>query len=239
MPQALADAARLGLHAHRCAWVLLNFGPPLLGQGTGSRRPGRGMGWYRHGNSATRKDCRSGGSLLGPMRWHTPGTMCLHLLRVIVLLSFHCSAGFAGAPFRLGLLRPPPLRGGSVPKALALRFIVFYRPCIRVNCVCEGSKFSDSHFPPSNGPLRQQHETPRNRLGTSQLRLGLITQPIICIYKCTLCYAIMLPGRKSAFRVRFWPDCYRENTEIDSPAGRRADFGTFPVAVQPKSGPEG
>ncbi len=30
----------------------------------------------------------------------------------------------------------------------------------------------------------------------------------------TLCYALVLPGRKSAFRAGFWPDCYRENTEI-------------------------
>ena len=26
-------------------------------------------------------------------------------------------------------------------------------------------------------------------------------------------YAIMLPGRKSAFLAGFWPDCYRESTE--------------------------
>ncbi len=38
----------------------------------------------------------------------------------------------------------------------------------------------------------------------------------------TLCYAIMLPGRKTAFQ-----------------AGQRADFGAFPVAVRPKSVPEG
>ncbi len=30
----------------------------------------------------------------------------------------------------------------------------------------------------------------------------------------TLCYAIVLPGHKSAFRAGFWPDCCRENTEI-------------------------
>ncbi len=44
----------------------------------------------------------------------------------------------------------------------------------------------------------------------------------------TLCYALVLPGRKSAFRAGIWPDCYREITEIGSPAGLR-----------PKSGPEG
>ena len=37
----------------------------------------------------------------------------------------------------------------------------------------------------------------------------------------TLCYAIVLPGRKSAFRAGFWPECYRESTEIGPPAGRR------------------
>ncbi len=37
-------------------------------------------------------------------------------------------------------------------------------------------------------------------------------------------------GRKSAFRAGFWPDCYRESTDI----GRRADFEAFPVAVRPK-----
>ena len=59
---------------------------------------------------------------------------------------------------------------------------------------------------------------------------------------CTLCCAIVLPGRKSAFRAGFWPDCYRESTELAlgrPSAGRRADFGAFPVAVRPQSGPEG
>ena len=32
-------------------------------------------------------------------------------------------------------------------------------------------------------------------------------------HRVTLCYAIVLPGRKSAFRAGFWPDCYQENTE--------------------------
>jgi hypothetical protein len=40
-----------------------------------------------------------------------------------------------------------------------------------------------------------------------------------------LCYAILLPGRKSAFRDGFWPDCYRESTEIGPSAGRRPAFG--------------
>ncbi len=49
-------------------------------------------------------------------------------------------------------------------------------------------------------------------------------------------------GRESAFRSGFCPDCYRGNTDIGPPAGRRpagGPFGTFPVAVRPKSGPEG
>ncbi len=58
--------------------------------------------------------------------------------------------------------------------------------------------------------------------------------------KCTLCYTIMIPGRKSAFRAGFWPGCHRESTEMGPPAGkagRRADFGSFPVAVRPKTRP--
>ncbi len=61
----------------------------------------------------------------------------------------------------------------------------------------------------------------------------------IYIYLYSLRYAVVLPGRKSALRARFWPDCYRENTEMGAPAGRGADFGAFLVAVQPKSGPGG
>ncbi len=36
----------------------------------------------------------------------------------------------------------------------------------------------------------------------------------------TLCHAIVLRGRKSAFRAGFWPGCYRESTEVGPPAGR-------------------
>ncbi len=35
----------------------------------------------------------------------------------------------------------------------------------------------------------------------------------------TLRYAIMFPGRKSAFRVGFWPVGYLERSEIGPPAG--------------------
>ncbi len=45
----------------------------------------------------------------------------------------------------------------------------------------------------------------------------------------TLCYAIVLPGRKSAFRAGFWPDCYRERTEIGPPAGGRPAGGRISV----------
>jgi hypothetical protein len=55
----------------------------------------------------------------------------------------------------------------------------------------------------------------------------------------TLCYKILFPCRKSAFQAEFGPSCYRESTEIGPPAGRRTDFGVFPVGVRPKSGPEG
>ncbi len=45
----------------------------------------------------------------------------------------------------------------------------------------------------------------------------------------TSCYAIVLPGRKSAFRAGFWPDRHRPS---------EADFDASPVAVLPKSGPK-
>ncbi len=47
----------------------------------------------------------------------------------------------------------------------------------------------------------------------------------------TLCYAIVLPGRKSAFRAGFWPDCYRASTQLGPPSGWHADVVDFPVAV--------
>ncbi len=59
----------------------------------------------------------------------------------------------------------------------------------------------------------------------------------------TLCYAIVLPGRKSAFRAGFWPDCYREATEIGPPAGLRPPYFWMvfkpPGAAQtPKTDPQ-
>ncbi len=44
-----------------------------------------------------------------------------------------------------------------------------------------------------------------------------------------LCYAIVLPGRTSAFRAGFWLDYYREITEIGPPAGLRPAGG--PISV--------
>ncbi len=52
---------------------------------------------------------------------------------------------------------------------------------------------------------------------------------------------MMLPGRKSAFRAGFGPDCYWEGNEIGPPAGRRANLGVFPAKIRPGrplSGPE-
>ncbi len=58
----------------------------------------------------------------------------------------------------------------------------------------------------------------------------------------TLCYALVLPGRKSAFRAGLaglLPGRHRNRPFGRPKAGRRAEFGAFPVAVRPKSGPEG
>ncbi len=54
-----------------------------------------------------------------------------------------------------------------------------------------------------------------------------------------LCYAIVLPGRKSGVPARFRPDSSRGSFKIGPPkAGRRADFEVFPIKIWPKSGPE-
>jgi hypothetical protein len=47
--------------------------------------------------------------------------------------------------------------------------------------------------------------------------------------RSTLCYAIVLPARKSALRAGFCPDCYRESTEIGPPAGPRPAGGQILV----------
>ena len=47
--------------------------------------------------------------------------------------------------------------------------------------------------------------------------------------RSTACYAIVLPGRRSAFRAGLWPDCYRKSTDIDPPAGLRPPGG--PISV--------
>ncbi len=50
-----------------------------------------------------------------------------------------------------------------------------------------------------------------------------------------LCYAIVLPGRKSAFRAGIWPDCYRGSTEIGRPAGRPPAGGPISVFSRQQS----
>ncbi len=59
----------------------------------------------------------------------------------------------------------------------------------------------------------------------------------------TLCHAMVLPGRKSVFRdsilAGMLPGSRRNCPSRWPNASGRADFGAFPVAVRPKSGPEG
>jgi hypothetical protein len=45
-----------------------------------------------------------------------------------------------------------------------------------------------------------------------------------------LCYALVLPGRKSGFRTGFRPDFGRSLVGTD--------FEAFPIRIRPKSGPE-
>jgi hypothetical protein len=44
-----------------------------------------------------------------------------------------------------------------------------------------------------------------------------------------LCYAVVLPGRKSTFHAGFWPDRCRESIEIGPPAGLRPAGGPMSV----------
>ncbi len=52
----------------------------------------------------------------------------------------------------------------------------------------------------------------------------------------TLCYAIVLPSRKSAFRAGFRPVCYWEITVIGPLAGRRPAGGPISVFSRQQSG---
>ncbi len=56
--------------------------------------------------------------------------------------------------------------------------------------------------------------------------------------RVTLCDAIVLPGRKSGFRVEFRPDRNRESPKIGPPAGGRADVEAFPIRIGRRFGPE-
>jgi hypothetical protein len=47
---------------------------------------------------------------------------------------------------------------------------------------------------------------------------------------------MVLPGRKSAFRAGFQPDCYLESTENGSPAGLRPAEGPISVLSRQQSG---
>ncbi len=54
--------------------------------------------------------------------------------------------------------------------------------------------------------------------------------------KPVLCYAILLPGRKSAFRARFRPDSNRESFTIGVPASLRPAGGPILMLCRLKSG---
>ena len=58
------------------------------------------------------------------------------------------------------------------------------------------------------------------------------------LLEITLCYAIVLPGRKSSFRVGFPPDSSLQSIRIGPSTGRRTDFEALPISIRPKSGPE-
>ncbi len=80
----------------------------------------------------------------------------------------------------------------------------------------------------ASGPTGPKRDQPRpRRLSAGRNKEPLELPPMHS--QVTLCYAIMLPGRKSAFQAGFWPECYRESIEIGPPASRRAAGG--PISV--------
>ncbi len=64
---------------------------------------------------------------------------------------------------------------------------------------------------------------------------GVLCRVVFC---CTLCYAIVLPGRKSVSGTKSGSDCSVDGYKIGPPAVRKADVEAFPIRIRPKSGPE-
>ncbi len=74
-------------------------------------------------------------------------------------------------------------------------------------------------------------------LTTKQQKLVRAVQTMTATHKtCTLCYAIVLPGRKSGFRAGCRPETSRENIEIGPPVGRRPAGGPISMFSQSESG---
>jgi hypothetical protein len=81
-----------------------------------------------------------------------------------------------------------------------------------------GTTSSNAAFGPQPEPTQNQ---PGPRTGRAGSWLVPCSRGGAGLVHVTLCYAIVLPDRKSAFRAGFWPDCYRESNEIGPPAGLR------------------
>ncbi len=82
-----------------------------------------------------------------------------------------------------------------------------------------------------HGRANNNSNNDRNSETFGQLRCVLSQR-----HYCTLCYVIVIPARKSAFRTGFWPACYRESTEIGPPAGRRPAGGPISVLSRSQAG---
>ncbi len=79
-----------------------------------------------------------------------------------------------------------------------------------------------------NGPLGRRREGVGTNIKTFHVA------GVFCVFRivntCTLCYAIVLPARKSAFRAGLWPDCYREGAKLGPPTGLRPAEGPISVS---------
>ncbi len=75
------------------------------------------------------------------------------------------------------------------------------------------------------GSFARKHHKARLYNFVNLMPNGSISTIALFTKECILCYAIVLPGPKSAFRAGFRPDSLRESLKIGPPAGLRPARG--------------
>ena len=124
----------------------------------------------------------------------------------------HLESRMPNEPLRMGSASPEPPGSRFMPMSTSSRWVqtLFGKACADHDAA-PGTRAQPR--PPTRDTTKNpSYATPRKDLNHS------------------LCYAILLAGRKSAFRAGFWPDCYQENTEIGpraAPHGKYVWFGVL------------